>query len=147
MAAAVCKHAGARHVVITDVIDSRLELAARLGATRTVNVSRESIGDVQKELHMTEGFDVGLEMSGNRQAFNDLLANMCHGGKVSILGIPSKYRYRLEYGDLQYADLEGHLRAGDVRDLVQDVSDDRLGAGYFPGHHPSPGLQGFSARL
>ena len=90
MAAAVCKHAGARHVVITDVIDSRLELAATLGATRTVNVTRESIDQVQKELHMSEGFDVGLEMSGNPQAFNDLLANMCHGGKVSILGIPRK---------------------------------------------------------
>tara|TARA_R110001592_G_scaffold337300_1_gene623489 strand:- start:87669 stop:88694 length:1026 start_codon:yes stop_codon:yes gene_type:complete len=90
MAAAVCKHSGARHVVITDVIDARLELAARLGATRTVNVSREKLGDVQKELHMTEGFDVGLEMSGNGQALNDLLDNMCHGGKVSILGIPSE---------------------------------------------------------
>ena len=90
MAAAVCKHAGARHVVITDVIDSRLELAAALGATRTVNVARESIEQVQKELHMSEGFDVGLEMSGNPQALNDLIANMCHGGKVSILGIPAE---------------------------------------------------------
>ena len=58
-------------------------------STRTVNVSRESLEDVQRELHMSEGFDVGLEMSGNSQAFNDLLNNMCHGGKVSILGIPS----------------------------------------------------------
>ena len=90
MAAAVCKHSGARHVVITDVIDARLELAAKLGATRTVNVTRENLTEVQKELHMTEGFDVGLEMSGNPQAFNDLLDNMCHGGKVSILGIPSE---------------------------------------------------------
>jgi threonine 3-dehydrogenase len=90
MAAAVCKHAGARHVVITDVIDSRLALAATLGATRTVNVSRESIADVQKELHMSEGFDVGLEMSGNPQAFNDMLDNMCHGGKIAILGIPGE---------------------------------------------------------
>ena len=90
MAAAVCKHAGARHVVITDVIDKRLELAATLGATRTVNVSRESLSAVQKELGMGEGFDVGLEMSGNAQAFSDLLENMCHGGKVAILGIPSE---------------------------------------------------------
>jgi threonine 3-dehydrogenase len=90
MAAAVCKHAGARHVVITDVIDSRLELAAKLGATRTVNVMRESIADAQKSLGMSEGFDVGLEMSGNAQALNDLIDNMCHGGKVSILGIPSQ---------------------------------------------------------
>ncbi len=90
MAAAVCKHAGARHVVITDVIDSRLELAATLGATRTVNPLRENLTDVQRELGMSEGFDVGLEMSGNAQAFNDLLNNMCHGGKVAILGIPSE---------------------------------------------------------
>jgi len=90
MAAAVCKHAGARHVVITDVIDTRLELAARLGASRTVNATRESLTDVQQALGMEEGFDVGLEMSGNPQAFNDLLDNMCHGGKVAILGIPEE---------------------------------------------------------
>ena len=90
MAAAVCKHAGARHVVITDVIDSRLARAQALGATRTVNVSRERIADVQQDLGMSEGFDVGLEMSGNAQAFNELIDNMCHGGKVSILGIPGE---------------------------------------------------------
>ncbi|TDG13411.1 L-threonine 3-dehydrogenase [Seongchinamella unica] len=90
MAAAVCKHAGARHVVITDVIDSRLELARTLGATRTVNVSRERIADVQTALGMDEGFDVGLEMSGNPQAFNELIDNMCHGGKIAILGIPAE---------------------------------------------------------
>ncbi|GHF22393.1 L-threonine 3-dehydrogenase [Kordiimonas sediminis] len=90
MAAAVCRHAGARHVVITDVIDSRLDLAVKLGATRGVNVTREKIEDVVAELGMSEGFDVGLEMSGNASAFNSLLANMCHGGKVSILGIPSE---------------------------------------------------------
>ncbi|MEM6584007.1 MAG: L-threonine 3-dehydrogenase, partial [Pseudomonadota bacterium] len=89
MAAAVCRHAGARHVVITDVIDSRLQKAKTLGATRTVNVTRESLEDVQQELGMAEGFDIGLEMSGNPEAFNALIANMCHGGKVSILGIPS----------------------------------------------------------
>ena len=90
MAAAVCKHAGARHIVVTDVIDARLERAATLGATRTVNVSRESISEVQQELGMVEGFDVGLEMSGNPQAFNQLLESMCHGGKVAILGIPEQ---------------------------------------------------------
>ncbi len=90
MAAAVCRHAGARHIVVTDVIDARLELAAQLGASRTVNATRESLADVQRELGMSEGFDVGLEMSGNPQAFNDLLANMCHGGKVAILGIPAE---------------------------------------------------------
>ena len=90
MAAAVCKHAGARHVVITDVIDSRLERAATLGATRTVNVLNENLQDVQRDLGMSEGFDIGLEMSGNPEAFRGLLASMCHGGKVSMLGIPSE---------------------------------------------------------
>ena len=90
MAAAVCRHAGARHVVITDINPARLELAKTLGATRTVDVSREQLDAVQRSLGMTEGFDVGLEMSGNPSAFKDLLANMCHGGKVAILGIPSE---------------------------------------------------------
>jgi len=90
MAAAVCRHAGARHVVVTDIIDERLEMARRLGATRTVNVKHESIPDVLKDLGMREGFDVGLEMSGNGQALNDMIANMCHGGKIAILGIPGE---------------------------------------------------------
>ncbi len=89
MAAAVCRHAGARHVVITDVVPERLALALSLGATRTVDVRSEKLADVQKELGMSEGFDVGLEMSGNSAAFHDLIENMCHGGKVSILGIPA----------------------------------------------------------
>jgi len=89
MAAAVARHAGARHVVITDVNDYRLDLAGTLGATRTVNVEREKLADVQRELGMKEGFDVGLEMSGNPHAFRDLLDNMAHGGKVSMLGIPA----------------------------------------------------------
>nr|WP_255936672.1 L-threonine 3-dehydrogenase [Kordiimonas sp. SCSIO 12610] len=90
MAAAVCRHAGARHVVITDVVPERLELAAKLGATRTVDVRNETIEEVQASLGMSEGFDIGLEMSGNDRAFNDLINNMCHGGKVSILGIPAE---------------------------------------------------------
>ena len=90
MAAAVCKHAGARHIVITDINPKRLALAKKLGATRTVDVRNESLLDVQNSLKMNEGFDVGLEMSGNPEAFKDLLANMCHGGKVGILGIPSE---------------------------------------------------------
>ncbi|ARN75244.1 L-threonine 3-dehydrogenase [Oceanicoccus sagamiensis] len=90
MAAAVCRHAGARHVVITDINPQRLELAKKLGATYTVNPVQEDLADVRKKLGMSEGFDVGLEMSGNPSAFKDLLANMCHGGKVSILGIPSE---------------------------------------------------------
>lgn len=90
MAAAVCRHAGARHVVVTDVIDERLAMASRLGATRVVNVARESIAAAQAELGMREGFDVGLEMSGNGQALNDMIANMCHGGRIAMLGIPGE---------------------------------------------------------
>lgn len=89
MAAAVCRHAGARHVVITDINPQRLALAATMGATRTVDVRQENLVDVQQQLGMTEGFDVGLEMSGNPLAFKDLIANLCHGGKVAMLGIPS----------------------------------------------------------
>jgi threonine 3-dehydrogenase len=90
MSAAIARHAGARHVVITDVNDYRLGLAKRMGVTRAVNVASEKLADVQKELGMDEGFDVGLEMSGNPSAFNDMLANMCHGGKIAMLGIPEK---------------------------------------------------------
>ena len=90
MAAAVCRHAGARHVVVTDVNPKRLELATTLGATRVVDVSREKLSDVQQSLGMTEGFDVGLEMSGNASAFKDLIASMCHGGKIAMLGIPEQ---------------------------------------------------------
>lgn len=90
MAAAVCRHAGARHVVVTDVNPKRLELATTLGATMVVDVSREKLGDVQQSLGMTEGFDVGLEMSGNASAFRDMIASMCHGGKIAMLGIPEQ---------------------------------------------------------
>jgi threonine 3-dehydrogenase len=90
MAAAVCKHAGARFVVVTDINPSRLELAKRLGATRVVDVSKEHVKDVQKELGMHEGFDVALEMSGSPAALETILDNMCHGGKISMLGIPAK---------------------------------------------------------
>ena len=88
MAVAICRHVGARHVVITDVNPYRLELAKKMGATRAVNVKEQSVSDVMKELGMTEGFDVGLEMSGNGPAFEGLLEAMNHGGRVAILGIP-----------------------------------------------------------
>ncbi len=90
MAAALAGHVGARFVVITDVNDYRLELASKLGDFRTVNVSRERIRDVQKELGMREGFDVGLEMSGVPGAFHEMLENMNHGGKIAMLGIYAK---------------------------------------------------------
>lgn len=90
MAAAVVRHAGARHVVITDLNPYRLELATKMGVTSAVNAKETSLKEIQKELGMEEGFDVGLEMSGDPSAFRDLLANMCHGGKIAILGIPEK---------------------------------------------------------
>ena len=88
MAVAIARHVGARHVVITDVNDYRLELARRMGASRALNVARESLAGAMQDLGMTEGFDVGLEMSGNPQAFRDLIKSMHHGGRVALLGIP-----------------------------------------------------------
>ncbi|HWB10506.1 MAG TPA: L-threonine 3-dehydrogenase [Pirellulales bacterium] len=90
MAAAVVRHAGARYVVVTDVNPYRLELAKKMGATLALDVRTNSIAEAQKRLGMKEGFDVGLEMSGNAAAFRDMLANMCHGGKIAMLGIPEK---------------------------------------------------------
>ncbi len=86
MAAAVCRFIGARHIVVTDSNDYRLELASRLGASRTVNVARESLADAMAGLKMSNGFDVGLEMSGNPAAFNEMIANMYHGGRIALLG-------------------------------------------------------------
>ncbi|OHX14467.1 L-threonine 3-dehydrogenase [Chromobacterium sphagni] len=88
MAVAIARHVGARHVVITDVNDYRLELAKKMGATRAVNVAKQDLKAVMEELKMSEGFDVGLEMSGNPQAFRQMLETMNHGGKVALLGIP-----------------------------------------------------------
>ncbi len=90
MAAAVVRHAGARFVVVTDVNPYRLELAKKMGATLAIDVRSHTIEDAQKQLGMTEGFDVGLEMSGNPSAFRSMLGNMCHGGKIAMLGIPSE---------------------------------------------------------
>ncbi len=90
MAAAVARHAGARYVVITDVNPYRLELAHRMGVTLAVNAREKSVEEVQKELGMLEGFDVGLEMSGSQAALRDMLANMAHGGKIAMLGIPAE---------------------------------------------------------
>ncbi len=90
MAAAVVQYSGARYVVITDVNEDRLALAQKMGVTRAVNAKTTSLKDVQLELGMEEGFDVGLEMSGNESAFRDMIANMCHGGKIAVLGIPEQ---------------------------------------------------------
>ena len=88
MAAAIARHVGARHIVITDINEYRLALARRMGASRAVNVERDDLGKVMAELRMTEGFDVGLEMSGVPKAFGDMLRHMNHGGKIALLGIP-----------------------------------------------------------
>ena len=89
MAAAVVRHAGARYVVITDINDYRLDLARKVGVDLALNVKQTSIAETQKTLGMQEGFDVGLEMSGNASAFRDMIHNLCHGGKIAILGIPT----------------------------------------------------------
>lgn len=88
MTCAVARHVGARHVVITDVNDYRLGIAKKMGASRVVNSKRESLDDVMSDLKMKEGFDVGLEMSGNANAFRDMLRTLHHGGRVALLGIP-----------------------------------------------------------
>ena len=90
MATAVVRHAGARHVVVSDVNPFRLELAKRMGATLAVDARHRTMAEVQQELGMREGFDVGLEMSGAPSALRTMLANMCHGGKIAMLGIPSE---------------------------------------------------------
>ena len=97
MAAAIARHAGARHVVVTDVSDERLALARRLGADRVVNVIREGLADAQRDLGMQEGFDIGLEMSGAPAAVADLLANLNHGARVAMLGLP-KEPYPIDWG-------------------------------------------------
>ncbi len=88
MAVAIARYAGARHIVITDVNDYRLELARQAGASVALNVTSESLDDTMQTLGMEEGFDVGMEMSGNPTAFRDLLRTMHHGGNVALLGIP-----------------------------------------------------------
>ena len=87
MAVAIARHAGARKIVVTDVNPDRLALALKMGASRTVDVSREKLPDVQRDIGMKEGFDIGLEMSGNPRALNDMIDNMAHGGRIALLGI------------------------------------------------------------
>jgi threonine 3-dehydrogenase len=89
MAAAVARHAGARHVVVTDVSEYRLELARKVGVTVALDVSSGTVTDVQRQLDMAEGFDIGLEMSGKPQALQDMIANMRHGGRIAVLGLPT----------------------------------------------------------
>ena len=97
MATAIARHAGARHVVVTDVSDERLALAERAGADRVVNVAHERVADAQRELGMQEGFDIGLEMSGAPSAVTEMLANLNHGARVAMLGLP-KEPYAIDWG-------------------------------------------------
>ncbi|MEQ9889273.1 L-threonine 3-dehydrogenase [Pectobacterium zantedeschiae] len=104
MAAAVCRHVGARNVVITDVNAYRLALASKMGATRAVNVAEERLADVMIELGMTEGFDIGLEMSGAPSAFRAMLKAMNHGGRIAMLGIPHE-PMSIDWGDVIFKGL------------------------------------------
>lgn len=105
MAVAICKHVGARHVVITDVNPYRLELAKKLGATRAVDVSKENLATVMKDLGMKEGFDVGLEMSGIESAFQSMIQSMNHGGKISLLGIPAGGKMAIDWNQVIFKGL------------------------------------------
>ncbi|MFT3835439.1 MAG: L-threonine 3-dehydrogenase [Myxococcaceae bacterium] len=104
MAIPICKHVGARNVVVTDVNEDRLALAKKLGATVAVNPSKTTLPEVMKQLGMTEGFDVALEMSGNGQAMRDLFKSMNHGGRVAILGIPAK-EVSIDFNDIIFKGL------------------------------------------
>ena len=145
MAAAVARHAGARFTVITDLNPYRLALAEKLGVTLAVNVREQKLTDVQKQLlGMTEGFDVGLEMSGNvPRASARCSPNMSHGSQDrDARDSQPGYVNRLAHGDLQYAHHQGNLRARNVRDLVQDERDAAIGSGYFARDHAPLPLHG-----
>jgi threonine 3-dehydrogenase len=105
MAAAICRHAGARHVVITDVNPWRLKLAEQMGVSRAVNVASGSLKDTMHDLGMKEGFDVGLEMSGNESAFVDMIDNMVNGGKIALLGIPSGGKMDIDWNQVIFKGL------------------------------------------
>jgi threonine 3-dehydrogenase len=90
MAIPILRHAGARHVVVTDLNPYRLEIARKMGATLAIDPTKTPVAEAQKRLNMQEGFDVGLEMSGSHTALKEMIANMCHGGKIAMLGIPPK---------------------------------------------------------
>ena len=97
MAAAIARHAGARYVVVSDTSDYRLRLAEAAGADLTINVTRETLADAQRQLGMKEGFDIALEMSGAAPAVSDLITNMNHGGRIALLGLPHE-AYELDWG-------------------------------------------------
>ena len=141
MAAAIARHIGARFVVITDVSPYRLDLARKMGVDLALDVSRETVASAQERLGMVEGFDVALEMSGHPSALPDVIANLNHGGRIAMLGLPSAAdRDRLGQGRHPHDHDQGHLRPRDVRELVRDVGDAAVGAGHLGGRHaPVPG--------
>ena len=137
MATAVVRHAGARFVVVSEPNPTRRALAARMGATVTVDPLTERLEDVQRSLGMVEGFDVGLEMSGNPAAIRAMMDGMAHGGSIAILGHPHPgHLHRRQRDRVQAAHDPGDLRPGDVRDLVQDDGDAAVGHGHHAGDHP-----------
>ena len=142
MAAAIAKFAGARHVVITDLNEYRLDLAKKLGATRTVNLTKEKISDVMAELGMKEGFDVGLEMSGAGSALNDMIENMKHGGKIALLGLRQLGDHHLEWPEHPR-----HLRTQGLGYLVQDDHHAGSRSGHLRHHHPQTEHQGLQEGL
>ncbi len=104
MAAAICRHAGARHIIITDVNQWRLDMAQNFGVTRAVNVSKESLKNTMQDIGMSEGFDIGLEMSGNKSAFCDMITTLNYGGKMAMLGIPSE-EIAIDWNDVIFKSL------------------------------------------
>ena len=148
MAAAVARHVGARHVVITDVNASRLALAAEVADVVPVDVSKEDLTSVTARLGMKEGFDVGLEMSGAPAAFGQMVGHLVMGGKIAMLGIPGQtLRRQLERGRVPDADHQGHLRARDVRDLAQDAGHAAKRPRGAQGYHAPPAGPRLPARL
>ena len=135
MAAAVAKHVGARNVVITDVNEYRLSLARKMGVTRAVDVSKESLTDVMEELGMTEGFDVGLEMSGAPPAFRTMLDTMNHGGRIAMLGIPPS-DMSIDWNKVIFKgySLRASMAARCLRP-VQDGRADPVWSGSVPDYH------------
>ena len=140
MAAAVARHCGARHIVITDINPDRLELATRVApSVRPVNTMKEDLRDVMAELKMTEGFDVGLEMSGAEPAFKQMVDHMVMGGKNRHAG-PARQAVQPGYGLADHArhNVQGHLWPRDVRDLAQNAGHAPIRARCVETHHSPP---------
>ena len=148
MAAAIVRFIGARNVVITDVNDYRLDLARKMGATLALNVTRDKLDDAMKQLGMQEGFDVGLEMSGNAAALRDMLRTMHHGGSIAMLGIPPN-EVAIDWNEviLKGLTIKGIYGRRDVRDLVQDGRAAAERPEHPAGHHAPPALHAIPARV